>query len=87
MFLPDYYNYYYGGYCQNNEVADTPESSNPVQAEAASAVAAVEAADYSEAAQVPALNAPAAEVSGQPDSSAAVTAEVCFFLRLMAIAH
>lgn len=63
----DYYNYYYGGCYQNPEGADSQES--PI-------TAAVDAADGSKAAEVTTPNeAAAADVSGQPDSSVAVTTE------------
>ncbi|XP_041801714.1 angiogenic factor with G patch and FHA domains 1 isoform X2 [Chelmon rostratus] len=62
----DYYNYYYGGCSQNPEAADTQEGLN--------AVAAVDAADGSEAAEV-STPAAAADVTVQPDSSVAATTE------------
>ncbi|XP_047439314.1 angiogenic factor with G patch and FHA domains 1 isoform X3 [Mugil cephalus] len=62
----DYYNYYYGGYCQNPEEAETQEHVD----------VAVEAADCSEAAEVSTPNeAAAADVPAQPDGSVAVTTE------------
>ncbi|XP_022056058.1 angiogenic factor with G patch and FHA domains 1 isoform X2 [Acanthochromis polyacanthus] len=68
----DYYNYYYGGYSQNPEVADTQESQN---AEAATAEV-VDAADCSQTAEVSAPNEAAAEdVSAQTDSSVPETTE------------
>nr|XP_020448224.1 angiogenic factor with G patch and FHA domains 1 isoform X2 [Monopterus albus] len=63
----DYYNYYYGGYYQNPEAADTQEGLN---------AAAADTADGSEAAEVSTQNeAAAADESVQPDSSVEVTAE------------
>ncbi|XP_069014417.1 angiogenic factor with G patch and FHA domains 1 isoform X2 [Embiotoca jacksoni] len=62
----DYYNYYYGDNSHSTEVADTQESLN----------AAVDAADCSESAEVSTPHeAAAADVSGQPESSVAVTTE------------
>ncbi|XP_035517516.1 angiogenic factor with G patch and FHA domains 1 isoform X1 [Morone saxatilis] len=64
----DYYNYYYGGCSQNSEASDTQEGLN--------AVAAVDAADGGEAAEVSTTNeAAVADVSGQPDNSVAATTE------------
>lgn len=71
--VPDYYNYYYGGYNQNPEASDTQEGLNPE--------AAVEAADVSKAAEVSAPDEAAvatADVSGQPENSVAPTTEVGF---------
>lgn len=71
----DYYNYYYGGYSQNPEASDTHEGLNTV--------AAVDAADGSEATEVTTPNEAAAaaeEVSGQPENSVAATTEVCFLV-------
>ncbi|XP_023140090.1 angiogenic factor with G patch and FHA domains 1 isoform X1 [Amphiprion ocellaris] len=68
----DYYNYYYGGYSQNPEVADTQESQKTEAAPAEE----VDAADCSQTAEVSALNEAAAEdVSAQTDSSVPVTTE------------
>ena len=68
---PDYYNYYYGGYCQNPEGVDTQES--------LSTAAAVDAADGSAAAEVSTANELAsADVSCPPDSSVAAATEVFF---------
>ncbi|XP_072238678.1 angiogenic factor with G patch and FHA domains 1 isoform X1 [Leuresthes tenuis] len=64
----DYYNYYYGGYCQNPEGVDTQES--------LSTAAAVDAADGSAAEEVSAANeSAAADVSCPPDSSVAAATE------------
>ncbi|XP_070758774.1 angiogenic factor with G patch and FHA domains 1 [Enoplosus armatus] len=69
----DYYNYYYGGYNQNPEASDTQEGLNTV--------AAVDAADGGEAAEVLAAEvltpdeAAAADVSGQPGNRVAATTE------------
>lgn len=78
--VPDYYNYYYGGYNQNPEASDTQEGLN--------LEAAVEAADVSEAAEVSAPDEAAAatvvvtDVSGQPENSVAPTTEVGFIKKL-----
>ncbi|XP_051270052.1 angiogenic factor with G patch and FHA domains 1 isoform X2 [Dicentrarchus labrax] len=64
----DYYNYYYGGCSQNPEASDTQEGLNTV--------AAVDAADGGEAAEVSTTNeAAVADVSGQPDNSVAASTE------------
>ncbi|XP_044037168.1 angiogenic factor with G patch and FHA domains 1 isoform X2 [Siniperca chuatsi] len=64
----DYYNYYYGSYNQNPEASHTQEDLNTV--------AAVDAADVSEAAEVSTPNqAAVADVSGQPDNSVTATTE------------
>ncbi|KAM4588201.1 angiogenic factor with G patch and FHA domains 1 [Odontesthes bonariensis] len=64
----DYYNFYYGGYCQNPEGVDTQES--------LSTAAAVDAADCSAAAEVSTANeAAAADVSCPPDCSVAAATE------------
>lgn len=74
-FLPDYYNYYYGGCYQNPEGADTQESSITATVDAADGNEAT--ADGNEAIEVTTPNeAAAADVSGQPDSTAAVPTEV-----------
>ncbi|XP_078104178.1 angiogenic factor with G patch and FHA domains 1 isoform X2 [Sander vitreus] len=65
----EYYNYYYGGYSQNPEASDTTDGLNTV-------VAAVDAADGSEAAEVSAPNEAAAAGANPPtDDSVAVTTE------------
>ncbi|XP_035486428.2 angiogenic factor with G patch and FHA domains 1 isoform X2 [Scophthalmus maximus] len=78
----DYYNYYYGSYCQNPEAADTQEGLDTAAADGAAvdgaAVdgAAVDEADDSKAAEVSAPDeAAAANESTRPDSSVAVTTE------------
>ncbi|GLD69985.1 angiogenic factor with G patch and FHA domains 1 isoform X1, partial [Lates japonicus] len=77
----DYYNYYYGGYYQNPEAADTQEGLNAAAAAEAEAevVAVVDGADGSEAADVStptaAVAAVVADESGQPDSSVTATTE------------
>ncbi|KAI3370310.1 hypothetical protein L3Q82_025080 [Scortum barcoo] len=66
----DYYNYYYGGYSQNQEASDTQEGLDTG--------AAAAAVDGSEAAEFSTPNeAAAADVSSQPDNSVAATTEVC----------
>ncbi|XP_034725765.1 angiogenic factor with G patch and FHA domains 1 isoform X2 [Etheostoma cragini] len=62
----EYYNYYYGGYSQNPETSDTADGLNTV--------AAVVAADGSEAAEVSAPNE-AAGANPPTDDSVAVTTE------------
>lgn len=83
--LPDYYNYYYGGYYQNPEAADTQEGLNAAAAEEVAAV--VDGADGSEAAEVStptaAVAAVVADESGQPDSSVTATTEVSFIRKLV----
>ncbi|XP_018555698.1 angiogenic factor with G patch and FHA domains 1 isoform X1 [Lates calcarifer] len=73
----DYYNYYYGGYYQNPEAADTQEGLNAAAAEEVAAV--VDGADGSETAEVStptaAVAAVVADESGQPDSSVTATTE------------
>ncbi|XP_041635449.1 angiogenic factor with G patch and FHA domains 1 isoform X4 [Cheilinus undulatus] len=78
----DYYNYYYGGYTQNQEASYTqstqvlPDTEASYIQEGQRTEGAVSTADGSEAAEVPTTNeAEAADVSEQPDSSVAVTAE------------
>ncbi|XP_022600729.1 angiogenic factor with G patch and FHA domains 1 [Seriola dumerili] len=67
----DYYNYYYGSYCQNSEAADTQEGPNT-----AAAAAVVDGAAGTEAAEISTPNeAAAADESGQPDSSVKATTE------------
>lgn len=76
--VPDYYNYYYGGYNQNPEASDTQEGLNPE--------AAVEAAAVSETAEVSTPDEAAAatvNVSVQPENSVAPTTEVCFIKKLL----
>uniref|UniRef100_A0A3Q3WC21 Angiogenic factor with G patch and FHA domains 1 n=1 Tax=Mola mola TaxID=94237 RepID=A0A3Q3WC21_MOLML len=64
----DYYNYYYGGYSQNPEASDTPETLN--------AVAAVSAADGSDVTEVAtSKEAAAAELSGQSENCVPATTE------------
>ncbi|XP_027134996.1 angiogenic factor with G patch and FHA domains 1 isoform X2 [Larimichthys crocea] len=75
----DYYNYYYGGYDQNQEASYSQEALNTdaaaVEAAAVDA-AAVDAADVSEAAEVSMPNEAAApDVSSQPDNSVPATTE------------
>ncbi|KAM3877934.1 angiogenic factor with G patch and FHA domains 1 [Diretmus argenteus] len=62
----DYYNYYYGNYCQNPEAADTQENTT---------TAAPDAADACEVAEVSTVNAVALDVSDQPDGSTAAKTE------------
>lgn len=72
--LPDYYNYYYGGYAQNPEASNAQEEPST---DAAAAVAA-DAANGGEVAEVTtSYDAVGAEVAGQPDNSAATSTEVC----------
>ncbi|XP_031132874.1 angiogenic factor with G patch and FHA domains 1 isoform X1 [Sander lucioperca] len=64
----EYYNYYYGGYSQNPEASDTTDGLNTV--------AAVDAADGSEAAEVSAPNEAAAAGANPPTAdTVAVTTE------------
>lgn len=74
--VPDYYNYYYGGYAQNPEASNAQEEQS---ADAAAAVAvAVDAGDGGEAAGgTTACDGVGAEVTSQPDNSAATSTEVC----------
>lgn len=68
--IPDYYNYYYGGYAQN------PEAPNAQEEQSAAAVA-VEAVDGGEATAVTtSCEGVGAEVASQPDNSAATSTEV-----------
>ncbi|TKS70886.1 Angiogenic factor with G patch and FHA domains 1 [Collichthys lucidus] len=71
----DYYNYYYGGYDQNQEASYSQEALS-TDAAAVEAAAAVDAADVSEAAEVSTPNIAAApDVSSQRDNSVPVTTE------------
>uniref|UniRef100_A0A1A7YJE6 Angiogenic factor with G patch and FHA domains 1 n=2 Tax=Iconisemion striatum TaxID=60296 RepID=A0A1A7YJE6_9TELE len=75
----DYYNYYYGGYCQNMEGVQSEETVNPVTAAAAeeAAAAAVDVTDYSAAAaQVLTANeAAVTDVSAPQENSDVVVTE------------
>ncbi|KAF7668595.1 hypothetical protein LDENG_00002030 [Lucifuga dentata] len=62
----DYYNYYYGGYCQSSEAADTQEGLS---------TAGVDTAVSSEAAEDSAPNEAVSHVSAQPDSTVTLTTE------------
>lgn len=69
--IPDYYNYYYGGYAQN------PEAPSAQEEPSAAAVGAVEAVGGGEATVVTAsCDGVGAEVASQPDNSAAPSTEV-----------
>lgn len=71
--VPDYYNYYYGGYAQNPEALDAQEEQSTD-----AAAAAVDAADGGEAAAVTtSCEGNGVEAPSQPDNSAATATEVC----------
>uniref|UniRef100_A0A1A8JI28 Angiogenic factor with G patch and FHA domains 1 n=1 Tax=Nothobranchius kuhntae TaxID=321403 RepID=A0A1A8JI28_NOTKU len=70
----DYYNYYYGGYCQNMEGVQPEETVNPVTAAAEDA--AVDVTDYSAAAEVVTANeAAVTDVSVPQENSDVVVTE------------
>ncbi|KAF7208325.1 angiogenic factor with G patch and FHA domains 1 isoform X1 [Nothobranchius furzeri] len=70
----DYYNYYYGGYCQNMEGVQPEETVNPVTA--AAEEAAVDVTDYSAAAEVVTANeAAVTDVSVPQENSDVVVTE------------
>lgn len=74
----DYYNYYYGGYSENQEATDTHEGQNVEMATTAAAAAstAADAASTNEATEVTASNAEAVTEVAAPAENTVATAEV-----------
>lgn len=67
-FLLDYYNYYYGGYSENPEVADTQKSLSTTTAATAAEATTEETAECS-----------TTETSAANEAAAVDAAEVCFY--------
>lgn len=67
--VPEYYNYYYGGYAQN------PEALNGQEEQSAAAAAEVTMS----------CEGVGPEVAGQPDNIAATSTEVCSFTNMLKV--